>query len=278
MDSTEINPTDPELIDIWQQALEDVLRVSASLDDEQWLAATPCPGWTVADVVAHLVAIEQVLAGTPQPAHDPDWSLLPHVSNDFGRFTEVGVDARRGHTREEVLTELRDAIAIRRAQLDAVPAGEQVIGPLGNPTTIERMLRIRTFDTWVHEQDIRTATANDGGWDTTPAVIAFQQMIRSLPVAWGKNAQAPVGATVHMNVTGPGPQADIYVDVIEAGRGQACPPVPEPTVSLTLSWPDYMRLSAGRIDVNDSALRQRIELTGDVALAEAMLSALTITP
>ena len=278
MESSDINPTDPELITIWQQALEDVDAVCATLDDEHWDAPTPCPGWTVGDVVAHIIAIEQVLSGAPGNDHEPNWDLLPHVTSDFGRFTEVGVDARRGRSRDEVLAELRETIAIRRNQLDAVPAGEAVIGPLGNPTTLERMLRMRIFDTWVHEQDIRTATGNGGDWDSAPAVIAFQQMTRSLPVIWSKGAQAPTGGTVRVAVTGPGLEADLFVEVDDEGRGQACAPVAEPTVAVVVSWPDYMRLSAGRVDINEPGLRSRIRVTGDPAAAEALLSALTITP
>ncbi|MCX6431964.1 MAG: maleylpyruvate isomerase N-terminal domain-containing protein [Actinobacteria bacterium] len=278
MESSDINPTDPELITIWQQALEDVDAVCATLDDEHWDAPTPCPGWTVADVVAHNIAIEQVLSGAPGNDHEPNWDLLPHVTSDFGRFTEVGVDARRGRSRDEVLAELRETIAIRRTQLDALPAGEAVIGPLGNPTTLERMLRIRIFDTWMHEQDIRTAIGFDGSWDSAPAVIAFQQMTRSLPVIWSKGSQAPTGTTVRVTVAGPGLEADKYVVVDDEGRGQACAPVLNPTVSLAVSWPDYMLLTGGRIDVDEPGLRGRIQLTGDPVLAAALLAALSITP
>ena len=76
---------------------------------------TPCPGWSVGDVVAHLIDIEQLMAGSPRPDHEPDWASLPHVQADFGRFTEVGVDCRRAHAREDVLAELQETIALRRS-------------------------------------------------------------------------------------------------------------------------------------------------------------------
>ena len=278
MDSSDTNPTDPELITIWQQALGEVDAICSTLDDAQWGTPTPCPGWNVADVVAHIIAVEQVLSGGPHIDHEPDWDTLPHVTSDFGRFTEVGVDARRGRPREDVLAELRETVAIRRAQLEALPAGEAVIGPMGNPTTVERMLRIRVFDTWMHEQDIRTAVGLEGSWDSAPAVIAFQQMTRSLPVIWSKGAQAPTASTVRLTVTGPGLEADRYVEVDDEGRGQACAPVAEPTVSLLVSWPDYMRLTGGRVDIDEPGLRGRIHLTGDPVLAAALLAALSITP
>ena len=272
------NPSDSELIAIWQQALENVVQVAASLDEQQWHTITPCPGWTVADVVAHAIDIEHMLIGYPRPGHEPNWDSLPHADSDIGRLTEVGVDFRRARSRDAVLAELRETIAVRRTQLDALPEGASVTSPSGRPTTLERLLRMRIFDTWVHEQDIRTAIGNDGDWDSGPAVIALQQMSRSLPVIWSKGVQAPTGGTVRVAVTGPGLEADLFVEVDDEGRGQACAPVTEPTVSVVVSWPDYMRLSAGRVDPNEEGLRRRIELTGDPVLAEALLSALTITP
>jgi uncharacterized protein (TIGR03083 family) len=271
-------PTIADLIGIWQSSLEAVADVCAPLADEQWHAQTPCPGWQVADVAAHVVDIEQTLAGMPRPDHQPDWSALPHVDRDLSRFTEIGVDARRGRSRDSVIAELRDVIAVRREQLADVPPGAEVMGPLGRPTTIERLLRVRIFDTWVHEQDIRTAIADEGHWDSAPARISLEQMAQSLPYVWARTVAAPEGATVRISVTGPG-LADAITAVAEAdSTGRIVDEVTSPTVSLTASWPDYMRLAAGRLDPDDEALRARITLAGDPALGAALLPALSITP
>jgi len=278
MDPLQTVPTIPDLIDIWQQALESVADLADDVTDEQWQAATPCPGWTVADVVSHLVDLEEMLAGAPRPDHEPDWAALPHATGDFGRFTEIGVDYRRGRSREAVVNELRAAIAARRPQLDAVPDGAEVMGVMGRPITMDRLLRMRIFDSWVHEQDIRAAIGRDGGWGTLPATIAFQQAAKAIPVVWSRTVRAQPGDVVHVSVTGPELEADIDADVDETGRGRPCPPVAHPAVSLTVSWPDLMRLTNGRIAVDDAALRSRISLTGEPALAEALLPALSIAP
>jgi uncharacterized protein (TIGR03083 family) len=278
MDPLQTDPTVADLIDIWQEALESVADLADSLTDDQWQAITPCPGWTVADVVSHLVDLEQFLAGVPRPDHEPDWATLPHASSDFGRFTEVGVDYRRGRPRDEVVTELREAIAARRPQLDAVPEGAQVPGIMGRPITMDRLLRMRIFDSWVHEQDIRAAVGRDGGWGTRPAIIAFQQAAKAVPVVWSRTVKAQPGDTVHLSVTGPELVAEIYADVDETGRGRACAPVADPAVSLTVSWPDLMRLANGRIALDDAPLRSRLVLTGKPELADALLPALSIAP
>ncbi|MBI1349518.1 MAG: maleylpyruvate isomerase family mycothiol-dependent enzyme [Actinomycetales bacterium] len=270
--------SDHDLIDIWNESLDDVLVLIGDVTDEQWQAPTPCPGWSVGDIVAHLVDVEGVLAKEPRPDHEPDWEALNHVANDIGRFTEVGVDYRRGTPKEDVTDELRGIIATRRRQLDDVPPGEGVLSVMGNPTTIDRLLHVRTLDIWMHEQDIRVALGRDGGWDTRPAQVSLEQIRRALPYVWARTCQAPEGSTVRVTVTGPGLTAQLAAVVGPEGKGTEMEPPSEATVHLTLAWPDLVALSAGRIDPDEPDLRARITLEGDPQLAETLLRALAITP
>lgn len=278
MQSPPAAPTVPELINLWQSALEAVGALGTAATDEQWWLPTPCPGWSVGDIVAHLTDIEQMMAGSPRPEHEPDWSTLPHAQGDFGRFTEIGVDARRSHVRDAVLAELRETIALRREQLDAVPEGAEVIGPFGNPTSMDRLLRIRIFDIWAHQQDIRTALSLDGGWDTAEAAVSQEQIVRALPYIWARTVGAPEGTSVRIEITDPSLPRDVAVVALAGGKGIDTAPGPDATLWLTASWPDLMRLACGRIDPNDPELRARLILQGDTALGEALLPALSITP
>jgi uncharacterized protein (TIGR03083 family) len=278
MQPSHASPTVPELIDLWEAALATVADLGDASTDEQWRLPTPCPGWSVGDVVAHLIDIEQLMAGSPRPEHEPDWSGLPHAQGDFGRLTEVGVDARRERQRADVLAELRETIALRRSQLDAVPDGAEVIGPFGNPTTMDRLLRIRIFDTWAHQQDIRTALGLDGGWDTPAAAVSQEQIVRALPYVWARTVGAPEGATVRVEITDPSLPRDVCIEATADGKGIDATPGADATVWLTASWPDFMRLACGRIDPSDPDLRTRLVLRGDPALGETLLPALSITP
>lgn len=278
MQTTPAASTVPELLDVWQSALETVVALGTSATDEEWQLPTPCPGWSVGDVVAHLVDIEQMMAGSARPEHEPDWSSLPHVQADFGRFTEVGVDVRRSHAREDVLAELQATIELRRSQLDAVPEGAEVIGPFGNPTTMDRLLRIRIFDTWAHQQDIRAALGHDDGWDTPAAAVSQEQIVRALPYVWARTVGAPEGTTVRIEMTGPDLIRDVAVTAVAEGKGVDVAPGPDATVWVTASWPDLMRLACGRVDPDEPGLRSRIVVRGDETLAAALLPALSITP
>ncbi len=278
MDPMRLDPTVPELIDIWQSAIESIESLCTPLTDEQWLAQTPCPGWTVADIAAHAIDIESFVGGEPGADHTPNWDDLPHAVGPLSQFIETGIDYRRGRSKDEVLAELRSRIQVRRAQLDALPADAEVVGISGKPSPLPRVIRTRTFDLWAHEQDIRSAIGQDGNWSTPEAVIAFQQMAASLPYVWGKGVGAPAGATVQLTVTGPELEAELYAAVDDDGKAMASAAVEKPTVHVTLSWPDYMRLTCGRVNAEDPELLARVSAEGDPELVSALLTKLTITP
>jgi len=90
--------------------------------------------------------------------------------------------------------------------------------------------------------------------------------------------KAPAGSTVRVRVTGPELEADVSAVVGDDGRGHHVASPDDPTVTLALSWPDFMVLACGRIDPADPGLRSRIELTGDSGLGERLLPALSIAP
>lgn len=278
MNPLSVDPTVPELIDIWQSAMESIESLCVPLSDEQWLAQTPCPGWTVADIVAHAIDIESFVGGEPAPDHVPEWNELPHATGPLSQFIETGIDYRRGWPKADVLAELRSRIAIRRAQLDALPADAEVMGLSGSLSPLSRVIRTRTFDLWAHEQDIRVAIGEDGNWGSPPAVIAFQQMAGALPFVWGKSVGAPVGSSAQLSIGGPELEAELFAVVGEDGKATASSAVDRPTVHVSVSWPDYMRLSCGRVDIDDPAFGARVRIEGEPALVSTLLEKLTITP
>ena len=49
------------LIEAWESAIEPFADLAESLTEEQWHADSGLPGWTNADVVAHVIGIERDL-------------------------------------------------------------------------------------------------------------------------------------------------------------------------------------------------------------------------
>ncbi|MFE9101947.1 maleylpyruvate isomerase family mycothiol-dependent enzyme [Actinomadura geliboluensis] len=104
----------------------------AHLDDEQWREPSLCEGWTVHDVVAHLV-------GTARTTRLGFVVGLVRARFDFHRQNARGVERERGASPQETLERLRQ-VASRRstppAPLDSrlveeVVHGEDIRRPLG---------------------------------------------------------------------------------------------------------------------------------------------------
>ena len=264
-----------ELFAAWQLASADFIDLVTPLSQAEWDAPTALPGWSVGDIVAHVGWIEGMLIGEVDPPHEPDWSSLPHAVTDFGKITEVPVDLRRSWTREAVLIELADRIARRTAELESGPrdATVEVMGPLG-PAPLGRVLRMRTLDTWVHEQDIRDALGRPGHLDTLGAQATASQLLPGLGKVWAKLAGAQPGQVLDVRITGPGIEGGAVVAVGDDGRARSVgddllDQAGAATVTLAMSWPAYLALSCGRGEPRP--WRDQVVISGDEELAGRVL-------
>ena len=264
-----------ELVAAWSTALAD-LRAQVGIE-EQWGLATACTGWTVGDVVAHQVDLEQSIADYPRPDHVPNWEALPHSDSRVGRLTEVGIDLRRGTPMNEILAEFDAIIPLRKAQLAQGPHDlkAQVTGPFGPPRELERVLRMRTLDTWVHTQDIRAANGDPWEFTSDASLVTFDHFIASLPMVWAKQVGAPQGSTVEIRVTHSVLVDPVQITIDAAGQGLIGHGA-SPDVTLTISRPDLMMRMTGRISAEDQGWLERLNLTGDADLGNRFLSALPV--
>ncbi|MDA3022722.1 MAG: maleylpyruvate isomerase N-terminal domain-containing protein [Actinomycetota bacterium] len=269
--------TKADLVEASLAALTQVAELVTPLTAAQWESETPCPGWRVADVVAHLADFESFLSGTPRSTHEPDWTTLPHVVSDAGKFIELGVYARRESTKSEQVAELRELIALRRAILNADTGdlASQVRGPFGAPITLERALTMRAFDTWVHEQDIRDAIDQPGGWSGLPFEVALSVLISALPVVWGKNSRPPIGAV--LNVVIIDLASEVFIRLDDDGRARFIASA-EPTVQLSISVKDLVHRMCGRVAADDPNFVARIEVSGSDDLVHRLINGMVVTP
>lgn len=269
----------PTLIDAWVSANSDFVALLRELKHDDWAARTECPGWSVADIVAHVISIESVMVGDPLPDHSPDWSVLPHITNDFGRLTEVGVDVLRGRAPQELLAEFDDVIARRAAQLRSGPQqlGVEIAGPFG-PAPIDRVLRMRTFDTWVHEQDIRRAVGRPGNEGTAGAAVTAAQLLQAFPFLWGKKAAAPQESLLRVEIAGPGIEGSWRIVIGDDGRAVLTDSMDAPDVQLMTSWPDLVAVMCGRIEADEAETLAVIALAGFEDVARALVTSLAVTP
>ncbi|GAA0962689.1 maleylpyruvate isomerase family mycothiol-dependent enzyme [Actinocorallia libanotica] len=255
----------------FEQTVRAVIGLAEEFTEAEWDLPTDCPGWTVKDMVSHLVGAEELFLGDPLPAHDlPD---LPHVQNELGRMVELGVDVRRPLQGARVLDQLKVVLERRLAMLAEVDPAAEAPQPDGRPGDYTRLMMFRAFDCWIHEQDIRRATGRPGGLDAPAGAATWTVMRPGLPFVVARRAGARPGQSVVFEITGAREHtAGVVVD--EAGRGVSADPPAEPTVRIGLDWEAYVLLAAGRRGPDEV----KVVVEGDRELAGRILANMAVTP
>ncbi|QUR66757.1 maleylpyruvate isomerase family mycothiol-dependent enzyme [Mycobacterium spongiae] len=249
------------LFAVWD-ALDALL---AELSATDWQAPSPLPGWNVQALVSHIVGTESFLLGIAAPEPDIDVSALAHVRNPIGVMNEIWVRRLSEEAGGEVFQRFREVTAKRRKALASLTDDEwnaATTTPSG-PDTYGRFMRIRAFDCWMHEQDIRAALSRPSSDDELagPASrLALDEISSSMGFVVGKLAKAPDGSRVLFELTGP-VACDIRVSV--DGRAQVVDDFggQEPTATIRLDGLQFTRLTGGR--PMSPARPQDIDLDGD---------------
>ena len=281
-----MHPAPPDdlngLLDAYEQSVRAIIDLGLSCHDEDFDKPTECPGWTVKDVIAHIVGGEKRLAGVPSPvAEVPD---RPYIHTKQGLLNEQDVEARRPLSGPAVVAELAEFLPERMEQLRAAESLDVVIGGYFGPeTTLRKQLNLRIMDAWLHEQDIRAALDRPGDLDAPGAAIFTAAILRSLPRIIARTAGITPGHAVIVDVTGPLLARDgVRVWTGEDGRpfGEALfsghdrpegEDAPEVT-SIHLTTEAITRRAAGRRTTDEISYT----VVGDDDTARAVLDALVI--
>lgn len=249
----------------------------SGLTDQQWQTPTALPGWTVHDVVAHIVGTESFLMGVPTPEADCDVSELPHVHNPIAAMNECWVRHLRPESPQAMIDRFRAVTAERRqalADLSDEGWNEIVPTPVGM-NTYGRFMRVRTFDCWMHEQDVRYAAgvwAADEVVATPAAIHALDEIVASLGFIVGKRGKAPDGSRIAFELTGP-LQRTLRVAV--EGRAKVVDDFgPDgPTSTIQLDAVLFTRLAGGRTTFADNV--GAVVLSGDTEVGQRIAENLT---
>ncbi len=263
------------IIDGLAQTWDDIDRVTRHLTSEQFAAATACPGWSVQDVLSHLVGFELMLSGEPVP--DVEVGSPAYVKNPIGEINEKFVVARRERDGREVVEEFRDVCARSLANLRAKPDEEwDVVGwsPEGD-APFWRFMETRTLDSWIHLQDIRDALLEPQDDHGAGEEIVVNRFEAALPYVIGRRAKAPDGTTVRVNLIGRLARV-VSVEVVD-GRARATEAISGvPTVEITTPVALFWRRMAGRISAEAFLAASATDAAGDRALARAIADGMSI--
>jgi len=240
----------------------------SGLTEAQWREPVPVPGWDVQAIVAHVFGSEAMLLGL-EPDVTVDGAAMAHVRNPIGAMNENWIASHAESSPGEMIAAFRRFTGARAAVLESMSNEEwnaEGMTPAG-PDAYGRFMRIRVFDCWTHEQDIRAALRLPGH-ESGPAVVAsLDEMAGAMGFVVGKRAGAPQGTSVTFDLTGASGR-QIHVTVGERASVVASLDGPA-TVTLTMPVISFNRLGTGRLDAVDH--RAAVKITGDDALGHAVL-------
>ncbi|APE33422.1 hypothetical protein BOX37_04955 [Nocardia mangyaensis] len=274
-------PDREQLTDLLSQQWEAIALLVADLDEKAWRRPSPLPGWTLFDVVAHVVGTESWLLGQTPPPHDPlrpktDVRTLPHVRNEVAVLNEIWVDRLRPLSGKRLLALLDEVTDLRRAALAALDDDAWqalTVSPVGQ-VPYGRFMRVRLFDCWMHELDLADGIGHPVAEGGARAETAFTELTLGLGRAVVKGAKAPEGARVTIDLTGPVTR-QVALAVTD-GRGVLLDEADsEPTTLLRLDSGLFARLRGGRSTAE--AHLDEIAIEGDVDLGRRLARNLAFT-
>jgi uncharacterized protein (TIGR03083 family) len=257
---------------------ESLATVGDGLGDTEWERPTACPGWSVKDQFSHLIGIERMLLGETAP----EWTgpLGDHVRNDFAVANEPWVAVRRSSAGPVVRDEFIEVTGRRLAVLAGLSEEEWAkvgFSPSGQVPYAEFM-DLRVFDSWVHEQDVRSALGRPGGSGGRASALSLGRVQSAMGFVVGKKAAAPEGSVVCFDVTGAPGDARRFALGITGGRaGEVADEARAAAgvgVTLTLDAVDFTQLGCGRVTAAELEAAGRIGVAGDADLGERVLNSM----
>lgn len=257
-----------------QETWSGLAEACFELSSNEWALPTECPGWDVKDQLSHLIGIERTIMGEAPPAWDGP--LGDHVKNDFAAANEVWVAVRRPLEGAAVRAEFVEVTETRLRQLGERTEDEWAeVGwsPVGQvPYAV--FMEVRAFDSWVHEQDARRALDRPGGCGNLASAISLARVEGAMPFVVGKKAACADGTAVRFEIAGPGSDARTFTIAVEGTRAKVVDDDVTPTVTLSLSSLDFLRLGCGRATAAQVEAAGGIAMAGDAGTGRQVLGAM----
>ena len=135
-------------------------------------------------------------------------------------------------------------------------------------------MEVRAFDSWVHEQDTRRALDRPGGRGNRASALSLGRVEGAMPFVVGKKAGCADGTAVRFDISGPGDDARAFTIAVEGGRAREAGAGMDPTVTLSLSGIDFVRLGCGRATAAQVEAAGGVVLVGDAAVGRRILGAM----
>ncbi len=262
-------------VDLLRAEFAALADLCSPLSEGQWDQPTCLPGWTVRDVLSHVIGTEAMLLGEPTPVADV--THLGHMRNPIAEANEVWVESMRPLTGQALCARWADVTGRRLVALEAMTQADfdaPSWTPAGRDETYGRFMRIRHFDCFMHENDIRDALGQPARMDQPDQRSAMDEVATGLGFIVGRRAALPRGSRVRLDLTGPA--RCTYLVEVEDRATVVDHFDQDPTVGLEMPLHHFLRLTGGRHDRTPGQPDQ-VVITGNRGLGEQLVANLAFT-
>lgn len=206
-------------------------------------APSPCQGWTVTDVLAHLGAQEAAAAAliadeTPEAFEAYRSTREGAAAFDLDAYNEAMVAERRTWSFRDVINEwgsAADRLLVTASKIPVEEWDDRVLTWLdGTEVSVADLVQSRVAEWWLHGEDVRAGGERAARTEPRPIWLLNDLAIRRLPLSlaetgseyWGLSVkvtlEGPGGGTWHQRLAaGPAPDDSKNADVSIDARGQA---------------------------------------------------------
>jgi len=236
-------PTVSQALAIMENELARTQALLSDLAPADWQRPTDCPGWTVHDVVAHMIGQNEELARPGTLIRRVRQARKLPGAGILDKRNQLQVQDRAGASGQQLIADLGywGPKAARAARRIPAPLRRQIRLSLFFPEarqmaedSLDFLIRVMTArDAWMHRTDIATALARPLTPDAHDAQIV-RQVVRDLAAAWP-------GPPVILDLTGPAggrwslgdgpPAAAVHSDSVSYLRLASGRPASQPTIS-----------------------------------------------
>lgn len=231
----------------------------AGLDAASWKRPSALPGWDTQAIASHIMGTELMLLGEKPPVKEVS-ADLPHIRNEIGARNELWVESFKNDSGEQMCARWADVVERRTAAMSAM-SDEEWHAPSWTPAgegSYSRFMRIRVYDCWLHEGDIRDAVDVPADEYGAPMNVALDEIATGLGYIVGRKAKAPDGSSVTIEIGEPAARVfHIKVD----GRAAVVEELADPMAVLRMPVGTFARLTGGRGEVE--SLLSSVEVDGD---------------
>jgi uncharacterized protein (TIGR03083 family) len=258
--------------------LQNLINVLDSLTPEEWELPTPCPGWSVHDLVAHILGDEVGQLSMGRDGFQPslftasNWDELVEGLNKLNEDWVVAMRRMSPQLLVDLLKLTGEQVNEYLESLDLHATGPVVSWASLNPSPMWLHVAREYTERWHHQQQIREAVGRPllttVEW-FSPVLATF---VHGLPHTYA-DVNAPEGTAIQVTISGAS-GGTWLVALTASGWALYADEVTEPTAHVTIDEIDAWKLFTKSID--KGIVEKRIVSVGDRDLGLKMLGTVSI--